>query len=68
MIVRPVGISLRDWADQLTLDLNVQRLDGPDWQPWGASISVVYSIPNPYGFADWREWADRVCNALENGE
>jgi hypothetical protein len=69
MITRPTGMELRDWADQVTLDLDVygpvSHITGDDWQGWGVQFlsfgSIGKNLPNPYNFTDWRDWAERMC-------
>lgn len=74
MITLPVIISLKDWADQLALDLDqyapIPRLDNEDeWQDWAKAFCVISGIsqrnpPNPYQFSDWREWASRFAQVM----
>lgn len=42
------------------------------WQDWGAALLlmrdlVVFNIPDPYQFTDWREWAIRLMQAVGAG-
>ena len=73
VITLPTYMSLRDWADQIVLDLdpygrigNLQ--DDTKWQDWGMQIinntSLPETIPVPYYFDDWRDWAERFCQVL----
>ena len=73
VITLPTYMSLRDWADQIVLDLdpygrigNLQ--DDAQWQDWGMQIinntSLPETIPVPYYFDDWRDWAERFCQVL----
>ena len=64
---------MRDWADQVTLDLDrygpIGRIVGDNWQAWGVQLlSFVslgsYTLPDPYQFTDWLEWANRLCGEL----
>lgn len=74
MITLPVTIELRDWADQLSLDLAqfapIPRLnDEKDWQEWGVAFCAISGIcqknpPNPLNFTDWREWACRFVQTV----
>ena len=73
-ITIPTGLSLRDWADQISLDLDAfgafGRLDVEEnWQNWAMQFlnntSLRENFPIPYQFTDWREWADRFCQAAE---
>jgi alkyl sulfatase BDS1-like metallo-beta-lactamase superfamily hydrolase len=43
-----------------------------DWQDWGAGLLAINGIaqkgaPNAYQFTDWREWAERFNQALNQG-
>ena len=73
-ITIPTGLSLRDWADQISLDLDAfgafGRLDVEEnWQNWAMQFlnntSLKENYPIPYQFTDWREWAERFCQAAE---
>jgi hypothetical protein len=73
-ITIPTGLSLRDWADQISLDLDAfgafGRLDVEEnWQNWAMQFlnntSLKENFPIPYQFTDWREWAERFCQAAE---
>lgn len=72
-IVRPVGIGLLDWADQVVLDLSAYgvsgKLEDPElWRDWAVQFlnntKLGRNLPNPYHFEDWREWAERLTGAL----
>lgn len=69
----PSHISLRDWADQIILDLDpygrIGKLeDDTKWQDWGMQLinntSLPETIPVPYYFNDWRDWAQRFCQVM----
>lgn len=69
----PVGLELRDWADQVILDLDdlgaFGKLESDDWQDWavqfvGNTGLGTYSPPNPYQFDNWQDWAERFVNTL----
>ncbi len=74
-VTLPVGISLLDWADQITLDLENQMqprklLNVLEWQDWAVQFTVYGTLPgdqppNPYQFDNWRDWAERFCDAVE---
>lgn len=72
MIVRPVGISLQDWADSVALDLGIYGVVGKitddDWQSWAIqlcnNVGIGKNIPNPYQFEQWDEWAQRLCEVF----
>ena len=74
MITLPVIIGLKDWADQLSLDLSeytpIPRLeDETKWQEWAVAFCAISGIsqknpPNPIHFSDWREWASRFAQVM----
>ena len=74
-ITLPVGIKLKDWADQITYDLDNQTtlsklIDDTKWQDWAVQFVTApglstYNVPNPYEFEEWQDWADLFCKALE---
>jgi hypothetical protein len=73
-ITLPTGMGLRDWADQIALDLDnygaLGRLDDVDnWQTWAMQFlnntTLGRNFPLPYDFDDWREWAERFCQTAE---
>jgi hypothetical protein len=73
IITLPTNMELLDWAAQINLDLDAfgafGRLDNPDqWQNWGMQFlnntTIGRNLPIPYGFTDWREWAERLVGAL----
>lgn len=73
-ITLPTGLTLRDWADQITLDLDPYgafgRLDIEEqWQNWAMqflnNMSLRENFPIPYNFDNWRDWAERFCQTLE---
>ena len=73
-ITRPTGMKLRDWADQISMDLDTygifgKLMDDNKWQDWGVQLLAPlslggFNIPSPYQFGDWKEWAERVCGEL----
>lgn len=75
MITQPVIIGLRDWADQVVLDLDtygpLARLENEnDWQQWGLQFCVISglsqkNVPNPFAFQDWRSWAERFVQMVD---
>ena len=73
-ITLPSGLGLRDWADQISLDLDPYgafgRLDVEDqWKNWAMqfvnNMTLKENVPIPYAFDNWREWPERFCQALE---
>jgi len=73
-ITLPRMMQLRDWADQIALDLDPYgafgRLsDESKWQDWAMQFvnnaSLKENIPIPYAFDDWRVWAERFCQTVE---
>lgn len=73
-VTLPSGLGLRDWADQIALDLDPYgafgRLDDEErWQDWGMqflnNMTLKENLPVPYNFENWRDWAERFCQALE---
>jgi hypothetical protein len=73
-VTLPTGMRLKDWADQIALDLDPYgafgRLDNEDrWQDWAMqflnTMSLKENLPVPYYFNDWREWAERFCQTVE---
>ena len=73
IITLPTGMELLDWAAQIIIDLDSYgsfgRLDNPNrWQDWGMQFlnntTIGRNLPIPYGFEDWREWAERFCQCL----
>lgn len=72
-ITRPQGMELRDWADQIILDLDAYgsfgRLNNDaEWQDWAMQYfnnsALGRNFPLPYDFKDWREWAERFAQML----
>ena len=73
IITLPTNMSLMDWSSQVILDLDSYgvfgRLQDPArWQDWGVQFlnntTIGRNLPNPYGFNDWKEWAERLVGAL----
>jgi hypothetical protein len=72
-ITRPTGMALRDWADQLVLDLDNygafgKLMNDAEWQDWALQFfnntTLGRNLPNPYAFSDWRDWAERMAQLL----
>lgn len=73
-VTLPINMNLRDWADQIALDLDsfgaFGRLgDETKWQDWAMQLlnntSLNENIPTPYNFVNWRDWAERFCQSVE---
>lgn len=69
--------TFRDWADYSYPDLErygaiAKVTDDSDWQNWAAGLLSLNGIaavgaPNPYQFSDWREWAMRFNQTINQG-
>lgn len=73
MIPSPYGLSLNDWADQVTFELQdagpVPVLDDDRWLDWAERLlelnpTIQQVVPSPAGFTDWRDWAARFVFAV----
>lgn len=73
-MILPTGFTAVEWADRvlaLTADNVTGRLDNPDkWREWAAgflrnSRSIDLLPPDPEGFSDWREWAERMYPVIQ---
>ena len=72
-MIDPYGLTVTQWADAAILVVDSTwsfgRLDDEErWREWAAGFLTAPSFasqiaPDPYQFADWRDWAMRV-NAL----
>ena len=75
MITQPAIMGLRDWADQINMDLStygvLMRLDDETkWQEWGQQFCVISglsqkNVPDPFFYTDWREWAQRFVGVVD---
>jgi hypothetical protein len=50
-----------------------QFVPGEDWKVWGSGLLALNGVaqrgaPSTYMFDDWREWAMRLMQALNQGE
>lgn len=73
-LTQPIHMSLADWTDQICLDANVGGLIGTlekedDWQEWALTLINLpyfsrFNPPNPLGFGDWKQWAERFINTV----
>lgn len=78
-IINPVGFGddFIAWADQMSFLIQgqvpqfIKVLDEKDtWQEWamclvGAQDALGQDSPDPYGFATWQEWAERLFETHE---
>jgi hypothetical protein len=74
-MINPRNMTLTDWADSVILVVSDawsfgKLEDEARWQDWAigfvrASPFTQQAIPDPYLFADWRDWAERVYPMLE---
>lgn len=74
-MINPRNMSLTDWADSVILAISDawsfgKLEDEARWQDWAigfvrASRFTQQVVPDPYQFADWRDWAERVYPMLE---
>jgi len=75
VITQPAIMGLRDWADQINMDLStygvLMRLDDETkWQEWGQQFCVISglsqkNVPDPFFYTDWREWAQRFVGVVD---
>jgi hypothetical protein len=77
MTIDPRGFDdVRTWSDFMTPLIEKRigifpRLDDPDqWQLWASTISRGQSLfgqnaPDPYAYADWKEWAMRLFATID---
>ena len=74
MITMPFRMQLTEWADIVVSELSqfgtFNRLtDEAKWQDWAAQFAanptLQNRIPQPYGFDNWQEWAERLCQTLD---
>lgn len=66
-----------EWSDFMYPDLEeygpiMQASSENDWKNWGSSLLSLDGIaalaaPSPYEFSDWKEWAMRFVEALDQG-
>jgi len=74
-MIDPRNMGLTDWADSVILSIGdawtFGRLDNESqWQEWAIGLvrSSTYSarsLPDPYQYSDWKDWAMRVYPMLE---
>lgn len=72
-VTLPTNMALRDWADQVVLDMDKygaigKLMDESKWQDWAMQIfnntSLKNNFPIPYQFNNWKDWAERFCQVL----
>ena len=74
-MIDPRGLTIQEWADAVIADLNTSwplavLRAGDDWQEWATGLVRAPELaqrvlPDPYGFPDWRDWAERAAPLLE---
>ena len=74
-MINPEGMTWKSWAEAVILVVRDVWSYGvpPDeerWRDWAVAFARAPGfarqvIPDPYQFADWREWAMRVYPMLE---
>lgn len=75
MFVLPSGLTVKDFFDAILLEVEVpwnfgKLLNDEDWREHAVNLSRVppylyRTLPDPYQFADWREWAMRAYPMME---
>ena len=66
-----------EWADYMYPTLQEygvieQITHGSDWKSWAAGLSSInglaeIGVPSPYQFDDWKDWAVRLIENLDQG-
>lgn len=73
IITRPQGLSVVEWANNVSFDLSAfgafgSLVNPEQWQNWGAQLlnnaTLGNNLPDPYAFTDWQRWAERLCDSL----
>jgi len=74
-MIDPKHMTLTQWADAVILTVTDvwsfgKLTDENKWQDWAKGFVAAngYSqrnMPDPYQFADWKEWAQRAYPMLE---
>jgi hypothetical protein len=71
----PNGMDLDQWVygtlSVLTNYPNPRTMVNDDWRQWGMMFFDTPSLstlgpPNPYDYAEWRPWAERLAESLGN--
>lgn len=72
--INPIGMDVIEWANKMVPNLLpyggfVGKLEDPEqWQEWATGVILLNNewqgtIPNPYQFTDWKDWAERFLSA-----
>lgn len=66
-----------EWADYMYPTLQeygvIEQITyGSDWKSWAAGLSSInglaeIGVPSPYQFEDWKDWAVRLIENLDQG-
>jgi hypothetical protein len=77
IMVDPRGLSVIEWADYTTTNLEafgvVGRLDREDdWRTWAQNVASLAemqrrTVPPPYMYSDWRDWAVEFNRQFDKG-
>lgn len=69
--------TFQEWSDYMYPTLQeygvvAQFMPGEDWKNWAAGLLSINGIaqrgvPVPYQFSDWKDWAVRLNDALNQG-
>ena len=75
-MINPLGMTWQDWASSVILAVGDAWSFGrpPEetaWRDWAtglvrASPFTQRTLPDPYQFSDWRDWAMRAYPMLES--
>ena len=75
MNIDPYGMTVIEWTDAMAYLLDGEPpsrklLDPENWKDWAEDLKDVanfagQNIPNPHGFDDWFEWAQRFNSTVE---
>lgn len=74
MIIDPRGLTAIEWTDYMADELDgysrPPKLDDESkWQGWALTVIqspriAAFNPPEPFGYADWSEWAMRFNQAV----
>lgn len=74
-MIDPWRMDPRDWFDAVIMDTRsgwvFGSFDGKDWQAFATGFVrappfVNRTLPDPYQFAKWEDWAMRTAPMLDN--